>query len=84
MTSTELQAIAVKHDTSIAQVVISWVIQEGAVAIPRGSSEGHVRENAQSWTMDESGRPLGVQVILDNDDMKAIRALDGSLGPLWD
>eukprot|EP01041_Mallomonas_annulata_P007771 gene7771-15902_t len=71
-----LQKIAKKHDKSIALVVQSWVIQEGVVAIPRTTNEAHITENA---------RLLGVTpiepllVFLDEDDMKSIRALDGTM-----
>jgi len=68
-----LQRIAKKHDCSVADVVTSWVIEEGAVAIPRSSSPAHVRQNAVY-------RPS----FLDEDDLVAIRALDGTLGTPWD
>jgi diketogulonate reductase-like aldo/keto reductase len=32
---------------SISQVVLSWVIQVGAVAIPRTTSVDHIAENAE-------------------------------------
>lgn len=83
----ELREIADKHDTTIAQVVLSWVVQEGAVAIPRGSSEDHVRANAaliSRPSADNSTGESSIHCFLDDDDMAKIRSLDGSLGPLWD
>ena len=69
--SPELQSIAMKHNQSIAQIVVSWVLQEGCVAIPRSSKLLHVRNN------------LIKRPFLDDDDVEAIRKLDQSLGALW-
>ena len=43
-TSPELQDIAKKHSLTIAQVVISWVLQSGLAAIPRTSGIDHLKE----------------------------------------
>jgi diketogulonate reductase-like aldo/keto reductase len=79
-TSPVLTSIASKHNTTVAQVVLSWVLQEGAVAIPRASKAVHVRENLTPLNRAEGN---GVQVFLQEDDMTTIRSLDGSLGSLW-
>lgn len=73
MSSETLTRIATKHNCSVADVVTSWVIEEGAVAIPRSSSVEHVRKNAVYHPS-----------FLDEQDMKDIRALDGTLGTPWD
>ena len=75
-----LQTIADKHDISIAEVVLSWVMQEGAVVIPRASSEEHILGNARIIS-NTHGMPYA---LLDDDDMMQIRRLDGILGSLWD
>ncbi|WP_216386872.1 aldo/keto reductase [Arcanobacterium phocae] len=66
--------IAEKHDATPAQVVLAWHRLEGFVAIPKASSLARQRENFNS---------LGV--VLDDDDLAAIRALDrgedGRMGP---
>ena len=41
-----LRAIAARHDATVAQVALAWVLrQKGVVAIPMSASEKHVREN---------------------------------------
>ena len=83
--SPELISIAKKHQTTISQVVLSWLLQEGVVAIPRSSSFEHINENASLFNIDsESGETITVKVFLDHDDIEYIRSLDGTLGNLWD
>jgi len=41
----EIKKIADKHDKSVAQVIIRWVIQKGLIAIPKASSPTHLKEN---------------------------------------
>ena len=44
-----LGKIAKRHDTTTSQIALAWVLrQPGAIAIPKASSEKHVRDNAQS------------------------------------
>ena len=73
LNSEVLKRIADKHGCSIADVVTSWVIEEGAVAIPRSSHVERVRSNA-----------VYRHSFLDEQDMKDIRDLDGTLGNPWD
>jgi diketogulonate reductase-like aldo/keto reductase len=41
-----LQAVAKRHDASTAQVAVAWVLrQNGVIAIPKGGTPQHVREN---------------------------------------
>ena len=75
-----LKRIADKHELSIAEVVLSWVMQEGAVVIPRASSEEHILGNARMIS-NTRGMPYA---FLDDEDMLQIRRLDGILGSLWD
>jgi diketogulonate reductase-like aldo/keto reductase len=43
-----LKKIAKRHDATPAQIALAWVLrQPGVIAIPKASSEAHVRENAQ-------------------------------------
>lgn len=71
----QLQAIAKKHNKSIALVVLSWVIQEGAVAIPRTTNPGHITDNAALLGI---GGHQRAKVFLDDNDLKVIRSLDGT------
>jgi diketogulonate reductase-like aldo/keto reductase len=44
-----LKRIAKRHDATPAQIGLAWVLrQPGVIAIPKASSEAHVRENAQA------------------------------------
>ena len=62
-----LQEISLKHEKEISQVVISWLLQEGVVAIPRSSKSEHLSINLQHET------------FLPEDDIEKIRSLDGIL-----
>lgn len=81
--SQKLMDIAQRHETSIAQVVLSWLIQEGVVAIPRSSSHRHLEDNFAILQRGEGGDD-SVTLFLDSSDMEVIRGLDGTLGRLWD
>ena len=77
-----LTEIAAKHNTTISNVVISWLLQEDVVAIPRSSSVAHIEENASPML---KGKDMnGLKVFLDASDMEMIRGLDGFHGSLWD
>ncbi|MBB6413409.1 aldo/keto reductase [Mesorhizobium sangaii] len=44
--NTRLDAIAARHDATPAQIALAWVMhQEGVIAIPKASSQQHVRQN---------------------------------------
>lgn len=44
-----LKKIAQRHDATPAQIALAWVLcQPDVIAIPKASSEAHVRENARS------------------------------------
>ena len=80
-----MQSIADKYNVNIAEVVMSWVLQEGAVCIPRSSKEEHLHMNANMQTIDaNTGKLLNARIFLTEEDMQVIRDLDGSLGSLWD
>jgi 2,5-diketo-D-gluconate reductase B len=62
----EIQAVAEKHDASPAQVSLAWLLQkEGVAAIPKASSEAHIRDN---W----GARDLQ----LDDEDVAKIEGID--------
>lgn len=60
-----LNAIAVKHKKTVAQICLRWHFQRGVVAIPRTSQRLHMQENIQIFDFK-----------LDEDDLKAIATLD--------
>jgi diketogulonate reductase-like aldo/keto reductase len=44
-----LKKIAKRHDATASQIALAWVLrQPGMIAIPKASSEKHVRDNARS------------------------------------
>lgn len=57
-----LRQIAAKHEATVAQVMLAFVIRKGdVVAIPRSGSAAHVEENA-----------LAASLVLTDDDLAAI------------
>ncbi|MFC6787620.1 aldo/keto reductase [Halobaculum halobium] len=61
----ELTEIAEKHDASEAQVSLAWLREKGVTAIPKATSEAHIRDNWES-----------IGVTLDDEDVAAIDAID--------
>jgi diketogulonate reductase-like aldo/keto reductase len=49
-----IRSIAAKHGKTPAQVALRWVMQKGAIAIPKASSGEHIRQNmgALGWELD--------------------------------
>ncbi len=43
--NTTLKDIAKKHDKSLPQIILRWLIQHGHVAIPKASSATHLKQN---------------------------------------
>jgi len=73
----ELQAIADDHDASAAQVSLAWLRQQGVTAIPKATSEAHIRDNWQSLSLTLSDDEI--------DRIESIeqtgRRVDPSFGP---
>jgi 2,5-diketo-D-gluconate reductase B len=61
----ELTEIAEKHGVSEAQVSLAWVREKGVTAIPKATSEAHIRDNLSSLDLE-----------LDSEDVAAIDAID--------
>jgi 2,5-diketo-D-gluconate reductase A len=68
-----LGSIAVKHQKSIAQVVLRWLIQRGVVAIPKSVRRERIRENFAVFDFQ-----------LDSDDMVLIANLDQKESAFFD
>ena len=62
-----LTAIAKKHQKSVAQVALRFLVQSGFVIIPRTTKAKHMQENLDVLTF-----------TLDPDDMKRIESLDNA------
>jgi 2,5-diketo-D-gluconate reductase B len=62
----ELKEIAEKHGVSEAQVSLAWLMQkENVVAIPKASSEEHIRDNFEARDLE-----------LDEEDIEKIESID--------
>ena len=59
-----LTEIAEKHGVSEAQVSLAWLREKGVTAIPKATSEVHIRDNLASLDLD-----------LDSEDIAAIDAI---------
>ncbi|MEF8827168.1 MAG: aldo/keto reductase, partial [Halapricum sp.] len=73
----ELTEIAEKHGVSEARVSLAWLRENGITAIPKATSEDHIRDNWKSLTLE-----------LDEEDLETIagidrtsRKVDPSFGP---
>jgi diketogulonate reductase-like aldo/keto reductase len=61
----ELTEVATKHDASETQVSLAWLREKGVTAIPKATSEDHIRNNWASLALD-----------LDAEDVDAIDGID--------
>lgn len=69
-----MQKIAKKHNKSIAQVLLRFVVQIGVATIPKSVNPGRIRENIDIFDFS-----------LDDSDMKKLKSLDrGSAGRILD
>lgn len=54
-----LDAVAARHNATAAQIALAWVMhQEGVVAIPKASSQEHVRQNFAALDIKLAGEDL--------------------------
>ena len=60
-----LQSIATKHNKSVAQVIIRWLVQRGIIALSKTIHEERMLENISVFDF-----------YLDTEDMAAITTLD--------
>jgi 2,5-diketo-D-gluconate reductase B len=70
-----LSDIAEKHGASEAQVSLAWLREKGVTAIPKATSEAHIRDNWASLAVD-----------LDDEDVDRIDAIeetDRRVDPSW-
>ena len=61
----EIREVAEKHDASPAQVSLAWLREKDVTAIPKATSEDHIRGNWES-----------LDVELDSDDLEKIDGID--------
>ena len=65
LTSPVVSKLAAKHDRSVAEVVLSWALQNDMSVIPRSTKPHHIRELARLLDGDEPG-------FLDTADLEAM------------
>ncbi|MBZ9676428.1 aldo/keto reductase [Mesorhizobium sp. ES1-1] len=54
-----LDAVAARHNSTAAQIALAWVMhQEGVIAIPKASSQDHVRQNVAALDIALTGEDL--------------------------
>jgi len=55
----KLEAIAMRHDATPAQIALAWVMhQDGVIAIPKASRQEHVRQNVAALDIKLTGEDL--------------------------
>jgi 2,5-diketo-D-gluconate reductase B len=76
-----LTKIGRRHDKSPAQVALRWLLQQPQViAIPKGSSEEHIRQNFDVFDFELDGEEMAE---IDKFD-KRQRLIDPDWAPEWD
>ncbi len=75
-----LRGIGAAHGKSPAQVAIRWLIQQQVVAIPKGTSEDHIRQNAEVFDFELSEEDMNRIADLPKDR----RLIDPPFAPHWD
>lgn len=68
-----LLSIAAKHEKSVAQVILRWVIQRGIIALAKSARKDRMMENISVFDFELSA-----------DDMAAIAALDTKTSAFFD
>jgi diketogulonate reductase-like aldo/keto reductase len=68
-----LRSIGAKHNKSIAQVIVRWLVQRGIVAIPKSVRKERMAENFAVFDFELSA-----------DDMRAIATLDSKTSSFFD
>ena len=69
LNDTRLVQIAEKYGKSVAQIILRWHLQEGIIAIPKATSEQHIRDNISIFDFE-----------LTDEDMTVIRSMDKGKG----
>ena len=60
----ELTKIAQKYSVSVSQVALAWEISDGAIPIPKSSSEAHIADNFGA-----------LNLVLDDEDIESIDSM---------
>ncbi|SIQ94045.1 2,5-diketo-D-gluconate reductase B [Haladaptatus litoreus] len=63
----ELTAIAEKHDATEAQVALAWLVETGAVPIPRSQSDAHLHQNLAARNIELSAGDVNTIGSIDRE-----------------
>lgn len=77
-----LTAIAAAHDKNVGQIVLSWLAQQGVVAIPRTRNETHAESNLAALDIELSQHEMTQIHGLARADGRIINP--ASVAPEWD
>ncbi|MCH9685456.1 MAG: aldo/keto reductase [Deltaproteobacteria bacterium] len=66
------KAMAAKYGVSEAQVLLRWAVHKGYAILPKSTNPERVRQNIDLWSF-----------TIDDDDMRAIEAMDRGDGVAW-
>lgn len=80
MSSPDLLDIAKKHNCSVHEVVLSWLLQDGIIVVPRSKSLKHLEKNLFLHRKIKYGPFCWYDCFLDDNDMRRIASLDNTLG----
>ena len=72
-----VQDIAAAHDVSAAQVSLAWLDEKGVTAIPKATSEAHIRDNWESRSLELSAAEVARIDAIDRHH----REVDPDFGP---
>jgi diketogulonate reductase-like aldo/keto reductase len=76
-----LSDIAERHGVSEAQVSLAWLREKGVAAIPKATSEGHIRDNWESLSLSLTDEEVATIDAIEKTD----RRVDPDFGPdAWD
>ena len=64
-----LQEIAQNHNATVAQVLLKWAMQKGAVVIPGTANPDHMQENLNALNFDLTDQEMTDIADLRNDDL---------------
>jgi diketogulonate reductase-like aldo/keto reductase len=67
-TVTTLQKVAKHHDTTVAQVLLKWAMQKGAIVIPGTANPKHMKENLDAYNLVLTDQEMADIDALRNDE----------------
>lgn len=76
-----IAGIARKHGKSAAQVSLRWLNQNGIVAIPKGSSAKHIKDNMDIFDFELDKNEMAA---IDSLGKRSGRLIDPEFAPKWD